>query len=454
MHRGDAVRRTSDAEITRPQNETPSDPALPAWHVHLELQPDELVTLHRLGFTGGALAWREGMPEWQPLRVGDSAPPSGDANDPSLEDSLPQPIPLTRRSASRSGSGSIPPLERPRALFGSGRQTIPPIANAMAVPRSDLLLPPPPPIEARGSAPELASTRVLKLVQPVNSEPASMSAVREAQQPPSIPPMSLEMKPRPAQRGVSSRAVWWGAAALVALSASNGALVSALLWSLRHDFDRPAAAGTRLAITPPAGSVSAPIGSACASPSSNTVAGSALGGGTVATQGTDRSGPVSVDQLPLVTRASTSERGASEHSASTDHARATLAANGNGAGRATASRKGSGRVLLAEDSAASPRRVDAAIAAAAGATSSGPIDRRALAQAVGRATGAAASCADGPQKGRVALTFSPSGSVQGVTLEQSFGEPGINSCVLRAMGRARVRAFEGEAVTVHKTVAW
>jgi hypothetical protein len=44
--------------------------------------------------------------------------------------------------------------------------------------------------------------------------------------------------------------------------------------------------------------------------------------------------------------------------------------------------------------------------------------------------------------------------VQAAQLEQGFDEPGMNSCVLRAMGRARVRPFMGEAVTVHKTLSW
>jgi hypothetical protein len=192
-----------------------------------------------------------------------------------------------------------------------------------------------------------------------------------------------------------------------------------------------------------AGAVSAPSGTACTT--APVGASNALASG----------GPVSVDQLPLVTSASAaSERTGSEHGTSAEHsqARATPPASSSATGHASTSRKGPGRVPVAEDSA-SIRRGDAPNATASG-TGPTPIDRRALAQAVGRATAAAASCAEGPQKGRVALIFSPSGNVQGVTLEQSFGEPGINSCVLRAMGRARVRAFVGEAVTVHKTVSW
>lgn len=423
-HRSHAVRRTSDAEITRPLNELPLEPpALPAWHVHLELQPDELITLHRLGLTGGALAWREGMPEWQPLRDSDSALPDADATkiNVDVEESLPQPIPLTRRSA-RSGSGSLPSFERPRSLFSSGRHSSPPIASAVAMPhllerpRPELLLPPPPPIETRSGPPEHSPTRSLALVRPLHAERSPVSVTRE-RQPPSIPPLALDARPRPAQRGVGSRALWLGAAALVALSASNGALVSALIWSLRHDLGRATAA---------AAPSSRPVAAVTAGKSSSNAAGASQANNS-------RVGPVSIDQLPLAASGPT----AGERSASS-------------APRAANSRKGSARVAPAD--AAPNRRAEPANATTP--TTPGPIDRRALVQAVGRAAGAAASCADGPEKGRVALTFSPSGSVQAANLEQSFGDPGINSCVLRAMGRARVRAFVGEPVTVHKTLAW
>lgn len=443
--RSDAVRRTSDAEITRPLNELPAEPPLlPSWHVHLELQPEELITLHRLGFTGSALAWREGMPEWQPLRVGE--PGIRDARDstrpPAKEESLPEPIPLTRRARSSSASGAS--LQRPKP-FSSGRHSTPPIAMAVAHkserPRPELMLPPPPPpIEARAASPEPAPAgRALTLVEPwhkLDQSPSPVSGVRE-QQPPSIPPLALEARPR-TQRRVGSRAMWLGAAALVALSASNGALVSALLWSLRQADARPAASAARAASVPPSTPSSAAAGAECPAPSAGPTNLVSLGFGS------GRSGPVSVDELPLAGTGKATERSSSASSERT--ARSLLAATGATASRTASGRKNAGRGMSTEE-AAQARRAEAP-------ATTGPLDRGALAQAVGRAAGAASSCAPSPEKGRVALTFSPAGSVQAARLEQSFGDPGINSCVLRAMGRARVRPFIGEPVTVHKTLRW
>lgn len=59
-----------------------------------------------------------------------------------------------------------------------------------------------------------------------------------------------------------------------------------------------------------------------------------------------------------------------------------------------------------------------------------------------------------PQSGRVALTFAPSGAVRSVQMEEAFAEREVGACVLRAMGRARVTAFNGEPVTVRKTLRW
>jgi hypothetical protein len=74
--------------------------------------------------------------------------------------------------------------------------------------------------------------------------------------------------------------------------------------------------------------------------------------------------------------------------------------------------------------------------------------------AIQRSTFAARSCESGPQHGQVAVTFAPSGAVQSVDLLQSFGDVGLNGCVLRAFGRARIPAFEGEPITAKKTIRW
>jgi hypothetical protein len=84
---------------------------------------------------------------------------------------------------------------------------------------------------------------------------------------------------------------------------------------------------------------------------------------------------------------------------------------------------------------------------------SGP-DLKAISKAVNSAARGASSCGSSPQKGRVAITFSPSGSVRSVQMEEPFAERDVGSCVLRAMGRAKVGAFTGNAITVRKAVNW
>jgi hypothetical protein len=52
------------------------------------------------------------------------------------------------------------------------------------------------------------------------------------------------------------------------------------------------------------------------------------------------------------------------------------------------------------------------------------------------------------------VTFAPSGNVQSVRLIEPFSDSSVNGCVLRALGRARVPAFTGDAVEVHKSLKW
>jgi hypothetical protein len=155
--------------------------------------------------------------------------------------------------------------------------------------------------------------------------------------------------------------------------------------------------------------------------------------------------PLSVDQLPLAGSP------AAARAAEPESSEVSTGRRGRGHRAAPAPRRAAA-AALAED-AAPAKHVDSAVAPAELA-SSGPPDRRAISQAVSRAASAATSCADGPQSGRVTLIFAPSGNVQSVQLVQGFGESSINSCVLRAMGRAHVRSFSGEAVTVQKTISW
>jgi hypothetical protein len=84
----------------------------------------------------------------------------------------------------------------------------------------------------------------------------------------------------------------------------------------------------------------------------------------------------------------------------------------------------------------------------------GPPDRAAIGRAVATAGNAATGCGSGPESGRAAVTFAPSGNVQSVRLIEPFSDSSVNGCVLRALGRARVPAFTGDAVEVHKSLKW
>ncbi|MGC4094003.1 MAG: hypothetical protein QM756_40060 [Polyangiaceae bacterium] len=452
-------RRASDAEITRPQNEGPFEApnAAPSWHVHLELQPEELVTLHRMGFTSGALAWREGMNDWQPLRWGDP-PPLAPPKKPADRSSHPEvPMALVKRRDSEpqkpEGTDSSSELRTPSPrgaelsprlqAFSRRARSIPPLAPPIAVPvigttsprpTLELLRPPPFPAEP----PTLVDLRppshppalaVVSTMPPRLSD----SSIREIK-PASIPP-PVEVPNRPL-RGVGSRALWLGAAALVALSASNGALVSALLWSLRHSASASVAALSRSFNS-----------NMCPAPNATPAGDKPQAAAALASTASSseqkpapkRQRPVSIDELPLVSDAKTasSSRSESHNGSSSRSSSSTSSSSSN----SKSSRSKSSKVVLAEEGRRST-------------PSDGPPDRASMNKALSLASASASTCADGPEKGRVQVTFSPSGGVQGVRLVQSFGDASINSCVLRAMGRAHVTPFTGDAITVTKTLAW
>jgi outer membrane biosynthesis protein TonB len=71
-----------------------------------------------------------------------------------------------------------------------------------------------------------------------------------------------------------------------------------------------------------------------------------------------------------------------------------------------------------------------------------------------RATSAASACDSGPHDGRVSLTITPAGTVTSVSLVKGFGDADVNACVLRAFGRAKIPAYDGEPVQVRKAVRW
>ena len=82
-------------------------------------------------------------------------------------------------------------------------------------------------------------------------------------------------------------------------------------------------------------------------------------------------------------------------------------------------------------------------------------DRAAAMTALGSAAGAAQSCRkpDGPTgSGRIAVTFAPSGAVTSAQVEgPPFAGTAVGGCVAARFRSARVPAFSGGTVTVHKS---
>ena len=458
--------RASDAEITRPLNEGPFEEheQPPAWHVHLELKPEELATLHRMGFTSGAVAWREGMNDWQPLKM-DAPPPLAPPHqrtEQSVSGNLPMAL-VRRRTQPEPEFSPEPSAAKERTIsqtelaprlqaFTRRTRTIPPLASPMSIPvigsPSSHLgpLPPPPPLpseklpnfDAWDTAAHLSSHTSLPYL--------SDSAIREIK-PLSVPP-PVELPNRPLRAG--SRALWLGAAALVALSASNGALVSALLWSLRHSATASVAALSRSfnASMCPAPTASLAAGTPKSWPATPPTPAAAVAAAAPASVAATALPQVSVEELPLASDTkpehATPRSRAESHSATRAETHSVTARSASTV-TSKAARGKTARAAIAEEVAATKK--------AAPSSDAGP-DRESMAKALSLASASASTCSDGPERGRVAVTFAASGSVQGVRLVQPFSEASVNSCVLRAMGRAHVTPFSGDSVTVTKTLSW
>jgi hypothetical protein len=85
---------------------------------------------------------------------------------------------------------------------------------------------------------------------------------------------------------------------------------------------------------------------------------------------------------------------------------------------------------------------------------SGSADRAELERALGRAAGAASSCGPGPVNTQILVTFAPSGVARFIHFAASPPPAAMQSCVLNAVARSRVPAFEGPAISVSKTMRW
>lgn len=437
----------SDAEPTTPKNERPeTTEERPNWHVHLELRSDELVALHRMGFTSSALAWREGMPEWQPVGQGPGGTTSvrrdRKSDRPNRPDSTRSPLPKRARTDSKPPVAAEPvraplsgppppppPVARPREVRATD---LPPASDALpADARLEALAqhatssapPPPPPPPVRDAAHSASLQRPSAPTARLDAVPAQPAS--------SIPPLAVDResvtRPPP-----SEGSVWLRLSAIVALSAGIGAVVSAVLWDFRSDEGTAAAEMKPLIGVATPGAVKpnveparvpapCPVGN---SESKSTESSSESGSETPR---------VSLETLPLEREGRAGSRSESRAEASEPrmHSR----------GRST--RAESAKLVPASFEREAPR-----------SKPPGPVNRAALAHAASQAASAATSCDSGPRRGRAAVTFAPSGNVMSVNLIQSFGDVAVNGCVLRAFGRVRVPPFTGDPVEVRKTVSW
>ena len=88
------------------------------------------------------------------------------------------------------------------------------------------------------------------------------------------------------------------------------------------------------------------------------------------------------------------------------------------------------------------------------AVAAAAFDKNAAKAALGAATSAAAACGQGgaPGKGKIQVTFAPSGKVSDAQLvEGPFGGTAAGKCALRHFKAAKVPAFSGAPVTVAKS---
>jgi hypothetical protein len=294
---------------------------------------------------------------------------------------------------------------------------------------------------ARGSAPPPRISPMPRLLAPVapvapvsplaNFAPTLVPPVAASRQPSSIPALTVSGSSAPGRpstfpprRRAGDDGGRGRGLGTVILSATVGAIVALGMWTVRSGLDRAASAKDGAPF--PAATASA-SDDKCVSPSGVSASSPATASTAAVSAGStpESEKPVSFDALPRAYGASTpagTTRAASHRSATSVTTRAS-----------------GGSVREAPRPAVQRARVS---------------PRVAVTDAVQRASYAARSCESGPQNGKVEVTFSPTGAVSSVALIKGFDDAGVNGCVLRAFGRVRVSPFEGDPISVRKTVSW
>ncbi|HEY3498100.1 MAG TPA: hypothetical protein VGK73_25550 [Polyangiaceae bacterium] len=367
----------------------------------------------------------------------------------------PPPLPEVVKVGPKQPSSPPPPPEpRPRAQRTTDIPPPPPPFHHAPSFTPHLLVPPVAPQQATMRppvAPQHAMMRapVAAYEAPVQNMPSSIP-----------PPVAVERRRITDRRQAGNKGRAWSMFTVGPLSALVAALVSSLVWSFHASELKSAAAVAAEEMT--AATETASVVAPCTttrSPSSTD-----QGQGTPATTSESTSSPmalatamkapagvtpqVSIDQLPTV------ESGRSKTIFAAAPVTASEAAPRSRASRARAATPRPVDLTSASRQTASEsEEAPAAAPPPAPSLPQGP-DRAAITKAMGRASSAASSCGSGPQDGRVSLTIAPSGVVSSVSLVKGFGDADVNACVLRAFGRAKIPAYEGDPVQVKKGVRW
>jgi hypothetical protein len=409
------------------------DEAQRRWLVQLELEPEQIVPLYRLGLARGAVVWRDGMEEWRPLLIMrelrqlltertrrarlrltslanlDARPPAS-VEEPVLslttskKKSVPPPAPSARTPLPVTRV-ETPPLEARIVLAPKGPQSARPARDNDLALLAELSQRPARPHSVRFN-------EVVHATEPPPSvsprTPLALTAQVVPVAPAAVQPITVRRVAVPQKSGASPTLVAMTAVAAVVLT-------TLFFWFGPVRAARSAADQAEKVVM-----LLAP----------------ASGDGTARSRVTSTPAP-----------APPSEAAPAQQLASTIPVMSLsdLESTGSRSGGAARGSRG------ASDDEERPSSA-AKSGGAARSSASGP-DKRAIASALAGAAGRAAGCAqDASGTARAVVTFGNSGAVRSVSFESQLPSGVNRSCVYNAISRTRIRPFEGDAITVRKTI--
>lgn len=443
-----------DTESKDAESKDDLDEAQRRWLVQLELEPEQIVPLYRLGLARGAVVWRDGMEEWRPLLIMreirqllkertrrarhrlnslanlDARPPGHEpvlALTTTKTKSSPPPAPSSKSPlpGPRPDESSAPSSRSEKAAESSSRPERAPLeARIVLAPKTapsrrastrdnDLALL----AELSQRRPRQHSVRFKEVGRPSAPPPPVANASAEAQGGP--PSSRSPASTRPVVvRQVVPAPTKWASPTLVAATAVGAVLLTALFfWFGPMRTARSAAEQAEkvvMLLVPASGSAST----------------------------APRSEPPAPSPAPAPAAAAESEA-SSQQLAATIPVMSLSELEARGEGR------GGGRGARGDGD---ERASFGARSGGGGRASTGP-DKRAIASALAGAAERAASCANGASgSARAVVTFGNSGAVRSVSFESQLPSGVNRSCVYNAISRTRIRPFEGDEITVRKTI--